>query len=179
MDEEQQSPQTYNLADIRSKKSLWYRLHVYTYDLRNFKTDGAARERLDSIVDVTYLGEPYFNPEEVEIFRNTVCKTSGSETLAQKIESTLDERLNRRIKKRVESGDFRVCAAHDLAPIFESAFGINPKNLAKNHAFNSLVSSRGLTLQDEDDLSCLLGQSKLEALAAKQEKSKKRKGKSD
>ncbi len=34
-----------------------------------------------------------------------------------------------RMKKRVESGDFRVCAAHDLEPIFEKAFGIKPKEL--------------------------------------------------
>lgn len=88
--EEQQVLQTYKIADIRSKKSLWYRLHVYAYDLRNFKIDSAARERLDSIVDVTYLGEPYFDTEEVEILKNTISNSNGSETLAQKMESTLD-----------------------------------------------------------------------------------------
>ncbi|EFQ99989.1 hypothetical protein MGYG_02997 [Nannizzia gypsea CBS 118893] len=167
MDQIQQIAQTYKVADIRSRKSLWYRLHVYIYDLRNFKTDSAAMNRLDSIVDITYLGKPYFNEKEVEILKNTVSNSSGSETLAQKTEYTLDERLNRRIKKRVESSDFRVCAAHDLAPIFETVFDIHPKKLAKSSVLLSLISSRGLRLQDADDISCILGQTKLQALAAK------------
>lgn len=145
--------QAYSVADIRSRRSLWYRLHVYVYDFRNFRTDSAARDRLDSIVDITYLGKPYFDEEEVEALENTISNSSGSqgETLAQKIESTLDERLNRRMKKRVESSDFRVCAAHDLAPIFEAVFDIPPKKLAKKLV--SLISSRGLILRDEDDIS--------------------------
>ncbi|OAL72711.1 hypothetical protein A7D00_2484 [Trichophyton violaceum] len=123
------------------------------YDLHNFRTDSAARDRLDSIVDITYLGKPYFDGEEVEALENTISNSSGSqgETLAQKIESTLDERLNRRMKKRIESSDFRVCAAHDLAPIFEAVFDIPPKKLAKKLV--SLISSRGLILRDEDDIS--------------------------
>ncbi|KAM5434677.1 hypothetical protein MferCBS31731_006623 [Microsporum ferrugineum] len=176
MDQVQQIAQTYKVADIRSRKSLWYRLHVYVYDLRNFRTDSAARDRLDSIVDITYLGKPYFNEEEVEILKNSISNSSGSETLAQKIESTLDERLNRRIKKRVESSDFRVCAAHDLAPIFEAVFDIHPKKLAKNFVLVSLISSRGLRLRDEDDISCILGQTKLQALAAKHGTGSKKKG---
>jgi hypothetical protein len=56
----------------------------------------------------------------------------------------LDERLNRRMKKRVESEDYRVCAAHDLAPIFEKALGINPKELAKSQEFLARVDTEGL-----------------------------------
>ncbi|KDB21303.1 hypothetical protein H109_06778 [Trichophyton interdigitale MR816] len=164
MDETQPIARTYSVADIQSRRSLWYRLHVYVYDLYNFRTD-----RLDSVVDITYLGKPYFNQEEVELLKNTTSNTSGSkgETLAQKIESTLDERLNRRIKKRIESSDFRVCATHDLTPIFEAIFNIPPKKIAKNFVLVSLISSRGLRLRDEDDISCILGQTKLQALAAK------------
>ncbi|DAA72944.1 TPA_exp: Uncharacterized protein A8136_4869 [Trichophyton benhamiae CBS 112371] len=177
MEETQKIAQTYSVGDIRSRRSLWYRLHVYVYDLRNFRTDSAARDRLDSIVDITYLGKPYFNEEEAEILKNTISNSSGSkggtETLAQKIESTLDERLNRRMKKRVESGDFRVCAAHDLAPIFEAFFDIPPKKLAKQLA--SLISLRGLRLRDEDDISYILGQTKLQALAAKYSTGNKKK----
>ncbi|WEW57179.1 hypothetical protein PRK78_002641 [Emydomyces testavorans] len=143
------------VADIQSNSSLWYRLHVFTFDLRNFATDTAARDRLNSVVDVSYLGKPYFTPEEVEILKST-HGIGGSETLMQIIQSTLDERLNRRMKKRVESGDFRVCAAHDLAPVFEKMFGINPKKLAKNVQFANLRSLRGLRLKDGDDLGCLV-----------------------
>lgn len=46
------------------------------------------------------------------------------------------------MKKRQYSGDYRVCAAHDLAPIFESTFGIDPGLLARNDDFlRSLVRS--------------------------------------
>lgn len=48
--------------------------------------------------------------------------------MAALMEEILNERLNRRMKKRVESGDHRVCAAHDIAPILEKALGIKPKD---------------------------------------------------
>lgn len=51
------------------------------------------------------------------------------------IEEILSERVEGRIKKREESGEFRVCAAHDLAPILEKALGIDPKALAKDREF--------------------------------------------
>ncbi|PGH17564.1 hypothetical protein AJ80_04742 [Polytolypa hystricis UAMH7299] len=105
-------------------------------------------ERLDRIVDISYLGKPYFTDEEVVALKNTVMGP-GSETLANKIETILNERLNRRMKKHVESGDFRVCAAHDLALIFEKGFGVNPKKLSKNAEFASMVTEKGLRWQRE------------------------------
>lgn len=81
------------------------------------------------------------------------------------------------MKKRVESSDFRVCAAHDLAPIFEAVFDIHPKKLAKNFVLVSLISSRGLRLRDEDDVSCIPGQTKLQALAVKHGTGSKKKKK--
>ena len=72
----------------------------------------------------------------------------GSITLETVIEETLNERLERRIKKRVESEDFRVCAAHDLAPIFEKAF--EPKDLAKDERFLEILDRSGLKLKDDD-----------------------------
>lgn len=39
--------------------------------------------------------------------------------------------LTRRENKRVQTGDFRVCAAHDLAPILGKALEIDVKRLAK------------------------------------------------
>lgn len=79
----------------------------------------------------------------------TAVGTDG-ETLEQRIQRTLDERLNRRMKKRVQSGDFRVCTAHDLAPIFEKSFDINPKKLAKDAKFMSLVAMNGLRLKSQE-----------------------------
>jgi hypothetical protein len=123
--------------------------HVFVYDLRNFKERADCQSRLDNIVDASYLGTPYFKQEEVDMLKAT--KVNGEMTLEVVIRNTLDERLERRMKKRVESGDYRVCAAHDLAPIFETAFNIKPKDLAKDDAFLSLLENSGLKLKNEEN----------------------------
>jgi hypothetical protein len=51
-----------------------------------------------------------------------------------------------------ERVDFRVCAAHDLAPVLAKAFGINEKLLIRHKAFIKLVDKFGLEFsQSEDD----------------------------
>ena len=127
-----------------ASNNLWYRLHVFVYDLRHFRDNDAARERLDSIMDALYIGLPYFTPAEAEMITNTMVSASidtnsddgveRQKTLGKHIEETMNTKLTRRTKKRVESRDFRVCAAHDLAPIFESVFGISQKVLNKDRA---------------------------------------------
>ncbi len=59
------------------------------------------------------------------------------------------------MKKRVDSRDFRVCAAHDLAPIFEKAFEIHPKQLDKDSKFISLTKRYGLGLPEDEHWSGL------------------------
>lgn len=54
------------------------------------------------------------------------------------------------MRKRVESADYRFCAAHDLAPIFEKAFGIKPKDLQTNPEFLALLDRSQLKLKDGD-----------------------------
>jgi hypothetical protein len=55
------------------------------------------------------------------------------------------------MKKRVESADYWVCAAHDLAPIFEKAFDIKPKELAKNKEFLDRMEKSGLKFGGGDN----------------------------
>ena len=43
------------------------------------------------------------------------------------------------MKKRVYSGDFRVCAAHDVAPILEKALGVKEKYLIRDKEFLRFV----------------------------------------
>jgi len=43
--------------------------------------------------------------------------------LAELIDEIVQVRLEWRMKKQVESVDFRVCAAHDVAPIVEKVRG--------------------------------------------------------
>lgn len=74
----------------------------------------------------------------------------GDTTLEHLIQQTLNAKLEKRIKKRVESQDFRVCAAHDLGPIFEKAFDIKPKTLSKDKKFLAVLKRSGLNLKEDD-----------------------------
>jgi hypothetical protein len=134
--------------------TLWYRLHVLLYDLQHFNQRPDSRERLETVTDLSYIGSPYFNDDETTAIKNTVVH---GQTLAQIIEQELQTRLERRNKKRVDSGDFRVCAAHDLAPILATTLGTNLKQLDKDKRFLLLTNSRGLDIGDD----------KWEGLAAK------------
>ncbi|KAL2004713.1 hypothetical protein VTN00DRAFT_3241 [Thermoascus crustaceus] len=130
----------------------------------------------------SYIGPPYFSPSEAEALRNMLVpiipvfypgsqnknlsmKETKTLTLADLISSTLSERLQCRLKKRLESSDFRVCAAHDLAPVFERAFGVDPKVLDKDEEFLRLLDTGGLEIRDE---------MRLDGLEKKKKKKKKR-----
>jgi hypothetical protein len=55
------------------------------------------------------------------------------------------------MKKIVESKDYRVCIAHNLAPIFEKVFDINPKDLQRDTEFLALLDHSQLKLKDIDN----------------------------
>ena len=148
MENLQTKPPT-TVQDLKTHPCLWYKVHVFVYDLRNFREIPDAQARLDKIVDASYIGLPYFQPDEVQLLKSSIVE--GDKTLERIIEESLNQRLERRIKKRVESGDFRVCAAHDLAPVFEKAFDIKPKDLARNKEFLAILGRSGLRLKDDDN----------------------------
>lgn len=143
--------QVCHLTGLQNNPSLWYKIHVFIYDLRNFREIPDSQKRLDRITDASYIGTPYFTTTEVSQLKSTIIDPKSQQTLEQLIEETLNERLERRMKKRVESGDYRVCAAHDLAPIFEKAFDIKPKDLARNVEFLAVMEKSGLKLNDDDE----------------------------
>ncbi|PSK33586.1 hypothetical protein B9Z65_7473 [Elsinoe australis] len=122
------------LQDLRQDDSLWWRITVFLFDLRHFKEKAASQARLDDIVDASHA---------------QINWLPGGETLAASIRATLDERLERRIKKRAQSSDYRVCAAHDLVPVFEEAFEAKPKELARNQKFVDLVETYGLEMPSD------------------------------
>ncbi|TIA22214.1 hypothetical protein D6C80_01441 [Aureobasidium pullulans] len=133
---------TPTISDLKSNSPLWWRIHVFTYDLRHYRERPDSLDRLETIVDISHLSTPYFNESEVTQLKSTPL--SMGKTLEETIEQTLHERLNRRLKKRQESNDYRVCAAHDLAPIFEKAFGLDHKQLVRDVEFLKLVDENGL-----------------------------------
>lgn len=138
------------LSDLKGSSispTFWYRVHVLVFDLKNFNND-SSKKRLDKVTDPSYIGKPYFSPEEAEKIKNIVTDTSGK-TFSETLEEGLNERLERRKKKRVQSGDFRVCAAHDLAPFIASALDIDLKLMEKDKDFAKVVEEKGLNLRGE------------------------------
>ncbi|PWY75956.1 hypothetical protein BO83DRAFT_426208 [Aspergillus eucalypticola CBS 122712] len=120
------------LSDLRGSSlspTFWYRVHVLVFDLRNFNKDSSKKQ-------------------EAEKIKHIVTDTRGK-TFSETLEEGLDERLERRKKKRVQSGDFRVCAAHDLAPLIASALGIDLKQMEKDKDFAQVVELKGLNLRGE------------------------------
>ena len=103
-------------------------------------------------MDASYIGPPYFTPSEVLLLKSTIINNNNNKkTLANLIEETLNERLERRMKKRIESGDYRVCTAHGLAPIFEKVFDIKLKELAKDENFLGVMERSGLVLKEGEE----------------------------
>ena len=147
----------HTVQDLKHCPSLWYKIHVFVYDLRHFKELVDSQARLESIVDASFIGTPYFQSDEIEYLKST---TVDGKPLRQIIQEVLDERLERRMKKRVESGDYRVCAAHDLAPIFEKAFGIKSKELAAHSQFQELLTAYGLGLPNDEEFDGLVKKNK-------------------
>ena len=143
----QSTPNTSSLSllELKQNSTIWYKIHVLLYDLRHFEQSLVSQCRLETVVDPSYLGEPYFNPDEAEKVK--YARLDGvDKTISGLIEETLRERLQRRIKKRVEIGDYRVCAGHDVAPILEKTFGIKPKDLERCKAFQDKMAAKGLHL---------------------------------
>ena len=145
---------TTTIADLRANNTLWYKLHVFIFDLHHFASCPASQARLDSIIDASYLGLPYFTAAEAAQIKNTktednsTSKSGVSMTLEESMRQTMEERMQRRMARHAESGDFRVCAAHDLAPILERALRVRWKDVKQDKAFRALMDEHGLTLPE-------------------------------
>ena len=127
--------------------TIWYRLHVLLFDLQNFNHRQDSRERLDAIIDPSYIGAPYFTIEEADQIKQMTVTEKA--TFEQNISEKLDERLSRRMQKRVSSGDYRVCAAHDLVPIIADMLRVDIKQMERDKQFMHLVETKGLDLEGE------------------------------
>lgn len=44
--------------------------------------------------------------------------------------------------KRVETGDFRICTAHDLAPVLAELLGVDMEMIEKDKGFLNLVRNK-------------------------------------
>lgn len=138
---------------------------MFLFDLLHYSQREDSRARLELVTDPFYIGLPYFEPTEVDAVQG--ARGIDGKPLSQVLGESLSQRLERRQGKREESGDFRVCAAHDLAPTLGRLLGIDLKQLSKDKAFVRLVDANGLDL----------GNARFDGLTAKSFAPKKKKKK--
>lgn len=132
---------------MKDNLRIWYKLHVLTCDLRSYQANTVSRDRLETVIDPSYIGSLYFTDTEAAIVKwLQVSGSKGSSTLKEVIEKILKERLERRIKKRIKSRDFRVCAGHYIAPVLERVLGVEEKDLVRHKEFLGLVEKWGAEL---------------------------------
>ena len=128
------------VKELQSPKHalLWFKINLFTYELHRYREDVEIRDRLDTIADAAYIGMPYFTETEATQLKSTLIDTrvtnphykgpkiekvpEDEKELSLVIEETLHKKLEQRNEKRKKEGDYRVCAAHDIAPIFENWF---------------------------------------------------------
>ncbi|OCK78606.1 hypothetical protein K432DRAFT_88714, partial [Lepidopterella palustris CBS 459.81] len=104
-----------------------------------------AVTRLDTVISLDYIGQPYFSDDEARTLRNTTIE--GGSTLQEDLDTFFNLKLPARLRSRAKSEyDYRVCAAHDVAPLFEKAFGVKEGDLKRDKEFVKLVRKRGLDL---------------------------------
>ncbi|KAI2631570.1 putative C6 transcription factor [Hypomontagnella submonticulosa] len=72
------------------------------------------------------------------------CQDRESDTSTiQTVEEAIHTRLENFFQKRKASGDMRPCGPHDMAPVYESVFGISPTEL-NDERFQSRLRRQGL-----------------------------------
>ena len=102
-----------DLKTLRSNAQLWLRVKLYHYDLKHFRTDSVASERLSNTHQPYFMSECYFDEDERK-FLLRFPTTSGLP-----LRELLDE------MQRTKGGESAViCSSHDLAPIIEKVFGL-------------------------------------------------------
>lgn len=133
-----------DLSGTSIAPDLWYRIHVFLFDLQNYNERNDSKKRLEEAgANLSYIGMPYFDTREAAAIRNA---ENDGRAVSQILETGLQERFERRSGKRVGSEDYRVCAAHDLAPILGQALRIDYRRLSKDIAFRKLLDKHGLRL---------------------------------
>lgn len=153
-------PTKSTLSDIMQNFNLWYKIHVLIYDLRNINSDRSSESRTLRTTDELYISSPYFTPSESNLIKATIV-TGTSDSKATVIDGisdsksipviqeskTVEEAIHQRLAgffdKRRASGDSRPCGPHDMAPIYEKVFKIEPSEL-RDERFLSRLRRSGL-----------------------------------
>lgn len=159
-DKSPQSPQV-TLSALKEDPMLLYKIKVLLYDLRNVAIDRSSENRTLNTTNELYLSAPYFTHSQAELIKGaTIVESNAPEDLDQiddveatessaavtevkSIEQAIKDQLATFFEKRRASGDARPCGPHDMAPVYESVFGIHRKELL-DEKFLSRVRRSGL-----------------------------------
>ncbi|KAK6820946.1 C6 transcription factor [Apiospora arundinis] len=139
-------------AEVASDANLGYKIKVLIHDLRNVSKDASSQQRTLQTTDELYISSPYFTPEEAAMIKGATCDLEEDDQLPKattSVESAIQKAMANFFEKRKASGDARPCGPHDLAPIYETVFGIT-KEEVHDEKFLSRLRRQGLPpVEDE------------------------------
>ena|ERR1700722_9378817 len=117
---------------------LKLKLSFIAHDLRTFQSNPHARARLEASVSRHNIGPPYLTESEADralstplhAFRLFTCnlpkhyEDDSSANLGMFLDERLEELMQSRRKKSLEKPDFVLCTSQDLAPLLQTALGL-------------------------------------------------------
>lgn len=143
----QQQSSKVSVSDLKQDLDLLYRIRVLLYDLRNMLKNRASEHRTLRTTNELYISDPYFTASQASLIKAAITqeymkpeldervddnKMANEEEVVkepQPVEKANKARLTNFLEKRRASGNSRPCGPHDMAPIYESVFGINSSEL--------------------------------------------------
>jgi hypothetical protein len=135
------------------------RLSFLAHDLRTFKDNPEAENRLNLSTSLHYIGPPYLTDLEateafatpLHAFRslstNYKCSADDKESLGEFLDSRMQAIIQSRRLQRRERGatsDFVLCTSHDLEPMMKTALGLEwryERSKTFKHAYEKWTKS--------------------------------------
>lgn len=143
----QQQSSKVSVSDLKQDLDPLYRIRVLLYDLRNMLTNRASEHRTLRTTNELYISDPYFTASQANLIKAAITQEYMKPELEERVDDTEmakeeevvkepqpvekanKARLTNFLEKRRASGNSRPCGPHDMAPIYESVFGINRSEL--------------------------------------------------
>ncbi|KAJ6257708.1 hypothetical protein Dda_7496 [Drechslerella dactyloides] len=103
------------LRELMKKPGFQDTVKVFIYGLHKFGSNKPSQMRLEGTLNEFCLGRPYFDEDTV---KEILDLPYHSRTVGKELQII-------KAKKADEAVDHEICASHDLAPLFEKAFGLS------------------------------------------------------
>ncbi|KAI2472237.1 putative C6 transcription factor [Annulohypoxylon bovei var. microspora] len=156
-------------STVVADSNLGYKIRVLLHDFRTISTNPGAQGRISLTLDPLYIGAPYFTPEEATRVKGAIVDTYTefneyidgpyfaqnsehkvdheekavveSQPQTQTIEEMLQAHFAAFLEKRKASGDARPYGPLDMAPLYQSVFGISGIDLQEKNFLRRLRKS--------------------------------------